>query len=187
MSSNRTVLVVLFTAALGSAACSGNESSPLEPSAQPPAYSEWVAQSASNGQNGQQGNWGNTKKSSCNPLSARTVAQDIGPQGGVLHIGPHTLTVLPGALRLTTRITGTITADTVNSVQFAPEGLHFVIPAVLSLSYSNCKVVSTSPMKVAYTTNDLVTLLELVPSQDVKVVKTVVGFIGHFSRYAVAY
>lgn len=186
MLSNRTVLVILLSGALGSAACRGNDS-PLEPSVQPPAYSEWVAQSASNGQDDHHGNWGNTKKSSCKPLSARTAAQDIGPQGGVLRIGPHSLTVLPGSLRAITHITATIAGDSVNSIQFAPEGLHFVIPAVLSLNYANCKVLGTSPMEVVYTSNDLFTLLELIPSQDLKVVKTVVGFISHFSRYAVAY
>ena len=49
------------------------------------------------------------------------------------------------------------------------------------------KVLGTSPMEVVYTSNDLFTLLELIPSQDLKVGKTVVGFISHFSRYAVAY
>lgn len=41
--------------------------------------------------------------------------------------------------------------------------------------------------KVVYTSDALVQLLELIPSEDRKLQNTVVGFIGHFSRYAVAY
>ena len=105
----------------------------------------------------------------------------------MLRIGPHTLTVLPGALLKTTRITGKITADTVNSVQFAPEGLRFVVPAILNLSYANCRQPQTGNMKVVYTSNDLFVLLELVESEDRKANMSVVGLVSHFSRYAVAY
>ncbi len=199
MSSNRLVLVVLLSAALGSAACSGNESSPLEPTARTPAYSEWTggssepagsysewAESSQEDQQGQHG-WGDSKPASCKPLSARSESKDIGPQGGVLHIGPHLLTVLPGALLQTTRITGQITADTVNSVQFSPAGLQFLLPAVLQLSYENCKSLDARKMKVVYTTNNLLSLLELIPSEDRRLKKTVVGLVRHFSRYAIAY
>jgi hypothetical protein len=86
-----------------------------------------------------------------------------------------------------THITGTISADSVNSVQFAPEGLRFAVPAILSLSYANCRQPPIGPMKVVYTSNDLLTLLELVRSIDNKANRSVVGFISHFSRYAVAY
>ncbi len=185
MLSNRVVLVALLGATLGTAACNGNETSPFEPAGQP-AYSEFSANlSGSDGHDG--GDWGDTKPSSCKPLSLETESADIGPWGGVLRIGPHTLLVPPGALLQRTRITGRIFADSVNSIQFFPEGLRFLAPAVLQLSYENCRKLDLATMKVVYTSDDLLRLLELVPSEDRKLRKTVVGLIGHFSRYAVAY
>ncbi len=183
MSSNRAVLTALLGAMLGAAGCSRAGDSPLEPVVQP-AFSEGQD---GGGASGSDGGWGNTNPSSCNPLSPRTEGADIGPWGGELRIGPHTLIVPPGALLQRTRITGRITSDTVNSVQFSPEGLRFVVPAILQLSYANCKRSNPLPMKVVYTSDDLLRLLELIPSQDRKLKQTVVGLISHFSRYAIAY
>ena len=61
------------------------------------------------------------------------------------------------------------------------------MPARLQLSYQNCRTIALKNMKVVYTSDDLVQLLELIPSEDRKLQNTVVGFIRHFSRYAVAY
>ena len=73
----------------------------------------------------------------------------------------------------------------VNSVRFSPEGLKFAKPAKLTLSYSNC-----SPLlllkRVVYT-DELLRILELIPSLDNLRTKTVTGDIRHFSRYAVAW
>ena len=184
MLSNRSALLVLLTAALGSAACSAIESSPLEPTVQPPAYSEW---SASSGHNGSQGGWGDSRPSSCRPLHSDTESEDIGFRGGELQIGPHRLIVPRGALLHKTRITGRISSDSVNSVQFYPAGLQFLVPARLQLSYENCNKLDLKNMRVVYTSDDLSQLLELIPSEDRRLKNTVVGLISHFSRYAVAY
>jgi hypothetical protein len=73
----------------------------------------------------------------------------------------------------------------VNSVRFSPEGLKFAKPATLTLSYSNC-----SPLlllkRVVYT-NELLSILELLPSIDDLRTRTVSASIRHFSRYAVAW
>ena len=73
----------------------------------------------------------------------------------------------------------------VNSVRFSPEGLKFAKPAKLTLSYANC-----SPLlllkRVVYT-DELLRILELIPSLDNLKNKTVTGEIRHFSRYAVAW
>lgn len=182
MSSKSGVLALLVGAALSLVACGGTQSSLLEPAAntaQPPAYSEWSG-------GGKLGKWGDTHQSSCKPLKAESKSEDIDFRGGEVKVGPHVLTILPGALLRKTRITATISADSVNSVSFAPEGLHFLLPAKLSLSYANCKSV-LQDMKVVYTTNDLLVLLELIPSHDFKFKNSVTGLISHFSRYAVAY
>lgn len=182
MLSNRILIGALLSAALGSAACSGTGASPLEPTIQP-AFSS--APEAGGG--GGQEDWGDTKPSSCEPLSARTESEDIGPWGGVLELGPHRLIVPPGALLKKTRITGRISADSVNSVQLFPEGLQFLVPVRLQLSYRNCENLELKNMRVVYTSDDLLRVLELIPSEDRKGMRTVVGFISHFSRYAVAY
>ena len=63
--------------------------------------------------------------------------------------------------------------------------LKFAKPATLSLSYSNC-----SPLlllkRVVYT-NELLGILELLPSIDDLRTRTVSASIRHFSRYAVAW
>jgi hypothetical protein len=73
----------------------------------------------------------------------------------------------------------------VTSVPFSPEGLRFAKPAKLTLSYANC-----SPLlllkRVVYT-DELLRILELIPSLDNLKTKTVTGDIRHFSRYAVAW
>lgn len=184
MESKRLFLTALLGAVLGAAACTGNQSTPFEPTQQP-AFSE------GSGNGGDEpdgdGGWGEHRPSSCKALHAESESEDIGPRGGVLEVGPHRLVVPPGALLLRTRITGRIVADSVNSIQFFPEGLHFLVAARLQLSYKNCKKLQLRTARVVYTSDDLERLLELIPSEDRRSTNTVVGFISHFSRYAVAY
>ena len=110
----------------------------------------------------------------------------IGPRGGKLELGKHnTLLVLPGALLQPTLITARIPAGTQEKVQFAPEGLHFLAPAILTLSYSPCVAPSLLDLTVVYMRADSV--VEVIPSVSNPVTKTVEGVISHFSSYAVAY
>jgi hypothetical protein len=109
----------------------------------------------------------------------------IGPKGGKLDLGQHnTLVVFPGALVQNTLITAHVPAGTQEKVQFGPEGLQFRVPAVLTLNYSPC-VTPFFDVTVAYLRAD--TVVEVVPSVNNPVNKTVDGFISHFSSYAVAY
>lgn len=182
MKSNRLFLTAVLGAMLGAAACTGNESTPFEP-AQPPAFSTVSGSAGGLPDDG----WGEHRPSSCEALHAESESEDIGPRGGVLEVGPHRLVVPPGALLRSTRITGRITADSVNSIQFFPEGLHFLVPVRLQLSYANCARLELKHMRVVYTSDDLLRVLELIPSEDRRGNSMVVGFISHFSRYAVAY
>src|SRR5206468_12137398 len=59
----------------------------------------------------------------CSPLAADSATQTIGDSGGTIYVGPHTLTIPPGALNDTVTITAVAPADTVNRVQFQPQGL----------------------------------------------------------------
>jgi hypothetical protein len=125
----------------------------------------------------------------CDPLPYASGQQTIGPAGGTLVIGPHTLTVPAGALSAPVLISGEAPVGTVNSVQLRPEGLQFAQghPAKLTLSYANCPLLgSLLPKRIAYTT-DLLQILSYVLSVDDLVHRRITGSLEHFSRYAVAW
>lgn len=126
---------------------------------------------------------------SCSPLPYDSATTAIGPAGGTIAVGPHTLFVPPGALDQTVEITAAALRDSVNSVQFTPEGLTFASghPAILTLSYANCSMLGWMlPKHVAYTT-DVLSVLEVLPSADDILEKNVSAPLQHFSRYAVAW
>lgn len=122
---------------------------------------------------------------SCSAQPRVVVTKVVGPAGGVIAVGTHRLVIPSGALARNYTIRAEQVPGRVNSVRFAPEGLRFAKPAKLTLSYSNC-----SPLlllkRVVYT-DELLRILELIPSLDNLKTKTVTGDIRHFSRYAVAW
>jgi hypothetical protein len=122
---------------------------------------------------------------SCSTQQRIVVTKVIGPAGGTVVVGSHRLVIPAGALARSHTIQAEQVPGRVNSVRFAPEGLRFARPAKLILSYSNC-----SPLlllkRVVYT-DELLRVLELMPSLDNLSTKTVRGDIRHFSRYAVAW
>jgi hypothetical protein len=122
---------------------------------------------------------------SCSTQPYAKTTRTVGPEGGVIVVGTHRLVIPPNALSRTVTITAEQVSGRVNSVRFAPEGLRFDRPAALTLSYANC-----SPLmilkRVVYT-DELLRILELLPSLDNRNNRTVTGAIRHFSRYAVAW
>lgn len=123
----------------------------------------------------------------CTPLPDVQNSAVIGPAGGTLQIGEYTLQVPAGALSQSVQITGEQLPDTVNSVRFAPEGLQFVKPAKLTMTYANCSLLAgTLPKQIAYTTDNL-QILNYLLSLDNVLSQTVTGQVNHFSRYAVAW
>jgi hypothetical protein len=125
----------------------------------------------------------------CTPLPADTETKTIGPSGGFLQIGPHLLSVPPGALSAPVSITGTIVSGPVNAVQFAPAGLRFNRwhSAYLTMSYANCNLLGQLlPKRIAYVDDGLDILYYLL-SFDVLRFKLVTGKVDHFSSYAVAW
>jgi hypothetical protein len=122
---------------------------------------------------------------SCSAQQYVVVTKVVGPAGGTIVVGTHKLVIPAGALARDYTIRAEQVPNRVNSVRFAPEGLKFAKPAKLTLSYSNC-----SPLlllkRVVYT-DELLRILELIPSLDNLKTKTVTGDIRHFSRYAVAW
>jgi hypothetical protein len=179
-------MTALFLAAVLAAGVSCTSDTTLGPSE--PAGTTAVAQS------GQQSDLliGDLLKSitelrllSCSSQPYVSRSQVIGTNGGTIVVGTHKLVIPPGALTKNYTIRAEQVPSRVNSVRFSPEGLRFAKPAKLTLSYSNC-----SPLlllkRVVYT-NELLRILELIPSIDDIRTKTVTGSIRHFSRYAVAW
>jgi hypothetical protein len=109
----------------------------------------------------------------------------IGPQGGQINVGNHSLRIYPNALLEDVTITAEQVEGWESSVRLSPEGLRFAVPAELFLSYKNCPDVKHSK-RVVYT-DELLNILESPWSLDISSSSQVKALIYHFSRYAVAY
>jgi hypothetical protein len=109
----------------------------------------------------------------------------IGPGGGQINVGNHSLRIPENALLEDVSITAEQVEGSVSSVRLSPEGLRFVVPAELFLSYNNCATVER--LKRVVYTDETLKILELTPSLDITSSSQVRGLINHFSRYAVAY
>jgi hypothetical protein len=109
----------------------------------------------------------------------------IGPLGGQINVGNHSLRIPENALSADVTITAEQVVGSLSSVRLSPEGLRFAVPAELFLSYSNCASVAR-PKRIVYT-DELLNILEAPLSVDFSSSSQVKGLINHFSRYAVAY
>jgi len=124
----------------------------------------------------------------CAPLPYDSVTVTVGPGGGVFSVGTHTLVFLPHSLDSTVTVSAAAPSDTVSRVRLYPEGLTFHQPVLLVLSTATCNLLgSTQPLRVAYTTPDLLQVLNYLPSMTDADSKTVTGHLKHFSDYAVAW
>ena len=121
----------------------------------------------------------------CSPQPYAITKQTIGPSGGALKVGTHSLVIPKGALSEKVVITAEQIRGSTNSIRFSPEGLRFQQPAVLTMNYQNCALVLLQK-KIVYATEKL-KILEVLTSLDLFKSKTVTAPIDHFSRYAVAY
>jgi hypothetical protein len=121
----------------------------------------------------------------CSAQPYATTTQTIGPDGGTIKIGSHTLEIPRGALSEKTEITAEQMTGKTNSLRFSPEGLRFQKPAALTMSYKNCLLVLL-PKHIVYTSEKL-KILEVLKSLDLFNKRTVSAPIDHFSRYAVAF
>jgi hypothetical protein len=109
----------------------------------------------------------------------------IGPNGGRLNVGPHSLVIPRGALTRQTQITAHAVRGNHVRVEFSPSGLQFSTPATLTLSYGVCAP-KNKPVQVVYLKDDQ-HVTETEPSKDSRLTKSVAATIKHFSSYAVAY
>ena len=123
----------------------------------------------------------------CTPIPADSVTRVIGPGGGTINVGPHSLTIPAGALDSAVSITAVTRSEGVSRVVFQPSGLVFQQAATLTMSYANCGVLgSLLPAQIAYVDN-LLEILYYLPSIDNVQSQTVTATVQHFSDYAVAW
>ncbi len=115
------------------------------------------------------------------------LSKPVGPEGGKLQMGPHTLDIPAGALSETVVITATSSGSKGNAVTFGPEGLRFKTFARLTLSTANCSGLGPFRLPFVVYTDDLLNILEREPSIPNLHAKRTTGLITHFSRYAIAY
>src|SRR6059058_4445302 len=133
------------------------------------------------------GGGGNGSIDSCSTVIVGMIKQTVGPAGGVVALGPATLTIPPGALSAMVTIQAKIPAGySGNYVQFKPDNLVFQQPASLRISYSNCSLANATQLKVAQVSDQL-QILQYVPSTNDVDAHTVTGQLQHFSNYAVAW
>src|SRR5262249_61645767 len=122
----------------------------------------------------------------CTPQTYAKATAPIGPAGGTIRFGNHSLVIPKGALSSTVTITAEAMPEAGNAVRFSPEGLKFAVPVRLHLSYANCRDNLLGIKLVVYTDN-LLNILEWLNTLDNRAAKEVVAPIKHFSRYAVAW
>lgn len=126
----------------------------------------------------------------CSNPARFDVSKSVGPEGGTVQMGPHTLEIPAGALSRTVTITaknGPNASSKGNAIKFGPDGLRFNSYARLTVSTSNCTGLGLLNLPLIVYTDDLFSILELEPSLPRLFEKKVTGFITHFSQYAVAY
>ena len=123
----------------------------------------------------------------CQPPPYDSTTQTIGPAGGTIRIGSHSLVIPAGALPSPTAITAVVVSGPVNAVRLEPQGLQFQQAADLTLSYANCDLLgSLAPKRIAYTT-EARDILEYLRSADNLFARQVTGELRHFSEYAIAW
>jgi hypothetical protein len=122
---------------------------------------------------------------SCSTQAYAVTTETIGTAGGTIQVGTHKLVIPAGALSQSVTIKAEQVPGNFNTVRFSPEGLQFAKPALVTLSYANCSVLMVLH-RVAYV-DETLRILDLIPSLDDLLSKTVTGSIQHFSRYAVAW
>ena len=121
----------------------------------------------------------------CPVTKSSSSSASIGPAGGILRVGPHSLIVPQGALASTVTITADAPKGDYIQVHFEPEGLRFSKPTALTLSYAQCGLVNGLLLKVVYV-DDNRNILETLLSVPNLLGQTVTGKVSHFSNYALA-
>jgi hypothetical protein len=121
----------------------------------------------------------------CEPEQRQYASKLIGPKGGKIDIGRHSLIIPAGALTEDVQISGTVISGLIAEVEFEPHGLQFARPVELDMDYSHCVVPAGAQQTIVYIDNGF-KLLEDRPSFDDDDLRNVQAWLDHFSGYAIA-
>jgi hypothetical protein len=123
----------------------------------------------------------------CQVDETRTTTQTIGPAGGTIFVGSHSLTIPYGALTESVTITATAPAGEHVELALAPHGLQFERNVTLRMSYADCGLVRALLLRIAYVDRESLTILEVLPSFPDLWRQRIIGTTDHFSSYMLAY
>ena len=121
----------------------------------------------------------------CKPQKYAATVQIVGPEGGDLKVGPHTLRIPAGALTQPVVITAEAPVALISMVELSPHGLRFAAQPTLTLDYTHCNL-PAGASQVAYV-DDSGAVVEWPTSSDLRNPHAVRAWLDHFSCYAVAY
>jgi len=120
----------------------------------------------------------------CNVTQTYSTTREIGPRGGTIQVGPHSLFIPENALSATTSISATAPAGKVVEVEFQPHGLEFKKKTTLTMSYRDCGLLSALP-QIVYVDDNQNILEQLLSLPDL-LRRTVSARTDHFSSYILA-
>jgi hypothetical protein len=120
----------------------------------------------------------------CGPQLWAGTTAIVGPEGGTLNAGPHSLRIPRGALSQYTVVTLEAPASNYLEVRLSPHGLQFLEPPTLVLSYAHCAFAPMAPYRLAFVDGSG-DVLELPGSHDDSRNAALLGWIRRISRHAV--
>ena len=121
----------------------------------------------------------------CNVTESYRTQQVVGPFGGTIRVGPHSLYIPAGALSSNQLITATAPAGKVVEVEFQPHGLKFSRKTQLTMSYRDCALAGQLLPRIVYADENL-NILEVLLTVPNVLRQTVTGATDHFSSYLLA-
>jgi hypothetical protein len=129
------------------------------------------------------GYWESEWGMAINPANLPILSQLIGTDGGVIHLGRHTLTVPAGAVSGDINFTFAIASVNAVALDCGPTGLTFQTPVTLQFSYQGTQYdhMDNPDLRIYYAAPD--GTFEWMPSVVDPVNRTVTTQLNHFSRY----
>jgi hypothetical protein len=127
----------------------------------------------------------------CPSGESATTTAEVGPLGGLVSVGGTSISIPVGALLETVTLTVTEPASRYMEVDISVAGAeHFIFqtPVVVTVSYARCNGMrwGAAPLAAWYFEGDPENLLELMPSVDNRLARTVTFVTGHLSGYILA-
>jgi hypothetical protein len=123
----------------------------------------------------------------CTPMPTYSAQRTIGPMGGTINVGPHSLYIPPGALSSNVLIKAKAPSGNINKLTLTPHGLQFNKGVYMTMSYDNCEgLLSRLPKRIAYVDGNL-NILEILFSLDNIWDNEVTGRTDHFSDFVLAW